>query len=89
MLGALGFGKRPIYQVLFTEYGVLLAAGLGVGAVAAAVSVLPTILASDSSVSLGVQLPIALLVLLISASCMSFAILIGFRQDDADALRNE
>jgi ABC-type antimicrobial peptide transport system permease subunit len=89
MLSALGFGKKAIYQVLFTEYGVLLAAGLGVGAVAAAVSVLPTLVASDSSVNLGVQVPVALLVLLASASCMTLAILTGFRQDDADALRNE
>jgi ABC-type lipoprotein release transport system permease subunit len=89
MLGALGFGRRPIHQILFTEYGILLAAGLGVGTLTAAVSVLPTILASESSVSLGVQLPLAFLVLVASASCMSLAILIGFRQGDADALRNE
>jgi ABC-type antimicrobial peptide transport system permease subunit len=89
MLSALGFGKKAIYQILFTEYGVLLAAGFGVGAIAAAVSVLPTLVASDSSVNLGVQLPIALLVLLASASCMTLAILTGFRQGDADALRNE
>lgn len=89
MLRALGFKARPIYQVLFTEYGFLLAAGLGIGGIAAAVSIIPAFLATNSQVAIAVQLQLAALVLLTCATCMTAAILTGFRKNDAAALRSE
>lgn len=89
MLRALGFDRAPIYRMLFTEYGVLLIAGLGIGGIAAAVSTLPALFATESQVAVGVQLRLGLVVLLTCASCMALAVLTGFRKGDFSALRNE
>ncbi len=91
MLRALGFDHAPIYRILFTEYGFLLAAGLGIGGIAAAVAMLPALLAADATLALAVQLRIALLVVLICAACMTAAIRTGFRKGpmDMSALRSE
>ena len=89
MLRALGFGRRPIYRILFAEYGLLLVAGLGIGGIAAAVSTLPALFATESQVDAGLQLQIGLLVLLTCALCMALAVLTGFRKGDFSALRNE
>ena len=89
MLRALGFDRAPIYRVLFTEYGFLLVVGLGIGGIAAAVSTLPALVATESQVAVGLQLRLGLVVLLTCASCMALAVLTGFRKGDFSALRNE
>ena len=89
VLRALGFGSGPIYSMLFVEYGTLLLAGLGIGGVAAAVSVLPTFWTTQSHVAIGSQLGILALVLVASGSCMALAIFGGIKKDDPAALRNE
>ena len=89
MLRALGFDRGPIYRVLFTEYGVLLIAGLGIGGIAAAVSTIPALFATESQVAVGVQLRLGLAVLLTCAGCMALAVFTGFRKGDFSALRNE
>lgn len=89
MLGALGFDRNPIYQVLFTEYGILLLAGLGIGGIAAAVSALPVLLATDSKVDIALQFRLISLVVLTCATCMTLAIFTGFRKNDSSALRSE
>ena len=89
MLHALGFPSNPIYKILFTEYGLLLIAGLGIGGIAAAVSMVPALLAAQSEIAVGVQVSIALLVVLASAACTTAAILTGFHKHDPAALRNE
>jgi putative ABC transport system permease protein len=89
MLGALGFERTPVYRLLFTEYGLLLVAGLGLGAVAAAVAMTPAVLAADSSLPLATQAKVAALVLTACATCLVLAILGGFRGPDPSALRQE
>ena len=64
-------------------------AGLGIGGVAAAISMLPALLAAQSEIAVGVQVSIALLVILASAACTTAAILTGFHKHDPAALRNE
>jgi ABC-type lipoprotein release transport system permease subunit len=89
MLHALGYDRSPVYRILFTEYGFLLAAGLAIGGFAAGVSMLPALLAANSGVNLVTELQIALLVLVASSSCMGLAITMGFHKGGADALRIE
>ena len=45
--------------------------------------------ATESQVAVGIQLRLGLVVLLTCASCMTLAILAGFRKGDFSALRNE
>lgn len=89
MLHAIGFADKPIYRILYTEYGFLLLAGLGIGGIAAAVSMLPALLAAQSETALGVQLSLAILVVLASVACTTAAIITGFHKHDPAALRNE
>lgn len=88
-LRALGYRPASVYRLLFSEYGLLLAVGLGVGAAAAVVAMLPALTAADSNVAVDVQLRIALLVIGTAAICMVAAVVGGFRKHDPDALRNE
>ena len=89
ILRALGFTARQVYTMLFFEYGVLLMAGLGIGAVAAAASVLPAFWTTQSHVAPGVQLGVLAAVLFTSAACTAAAVLAGATRDDPAALRNE
>ena len=89
MLRALGFHRNPIYRALFTEYGFLLAAGLAIGGIAAAVAMLPAVLAAESTLAVGTQVKLAIAVVLISVACMVAAIRAGAHEENFSALRSE
>jgi ABC-type antimicrobial peptide transport system permease subunit len=48
LLQAVGFTRRTLQRMLLIEHGALLLAGLGVGVLAAAVAVLPSVLSPSS-----------------------------------------
>jgi len=89
MLGALGFRHPAIIRMLYVEYGFLLLAGLGTGIAAAAFAVIPALFNTSAQIDLGVQIQLALLVLIVSIGCTAAAILLGFRREAFDALRSE
>ncbi len=89
MLGALGFPHHAIIRMLYVEYGFLLLAGLGTGILAASFAVIPALFATQSSVDVGIQLQLAILVFIVSVGCTAGAILLGFRKEHFDALRSE
>jgi len=89
VLQALGFKRRTVLKMLFTEHGLLLAAGMGIGVIAAAVSMTPAVLAADSDVSLPFQLALLLLVLVCSAACTAVALFTALDKDTLSALRHE
>lgn len=89
MLEALGFERTPLYKVLFTEYGVLLVAGLGVGIISAGISTMPALFATSSRVQVGLQVELAVLVTVVCVVCMGAAVMVGARRVGFEALRNE
>jgi hypothetical protein len=89
MLRALGFGVRPVYRALFSEYGTLMAAGLAIGGVAAVVSMIPAVLSANTDVAFRTQAWLAVLVVLTCGGFMALAIVAGFKKNDTDALRDE
>jgi hypothetical protein len=89
MFRALGFGGEAIYRMLLTEYSLLLAAGLSIGIVAAAVSTIPALIATESNINLSIQLRLAMLILLICVTCMTLAVRTGLRTGNISALRSE
>lgn len=89
LLRAIGFGSGPVYYLLIVEYGTLLAAGLGIGCVAAAVAILPVFWTSQSHAAIDSQLGMLALVAASSGVCTACAILFGVKMNDPAALRNE
>ncbi|GAG04586.1 unnamed protein product, partial [marine sediment metagenome] len=89
VLQALGFERRTVLKMLFTEHGVLLLAGMGVGVIAAAVSIIPAVFAANSGVSLPFQLALLSLVLVCSAACTAIALFTALDKDILTALRHE
>ncbi len=89
VLMAVGFRKPTLQRLLWMENGALLAAGLGLGVMAAAVAVLPALL------STGAQLPYASLALVLGAVLVNgaawtwAATRFAVRGDLLKALRNE
>jgi ABC-type antimicrobial peptide transport system permease subunit len=89
VLQALGYERRTVLQMLFTEHGLLLLAGMGVGVIAAAVSMVPAVLVTESYVSLPFQLALLLLVLLCGVACTAIALFAALEKDILPALRHE
>ncbi|MCC6697345.1 MAG: ABC transporter permease [Candidatus Hydrogenedentes bacterium] len=89
LLRALGFGRGHVYDMLFIEYGTLLTVGLGIGAVASAVSILPALQAAGGGVSVGSLCFVLLLIVVAGGGLSAAAILTGVRMNDPGALRNE
>ena len=89
MFRAVGFGGDAIYRMLLTEYSLLLAAGLFIGIVAASVSTIPALFATESNINLSIQLRLATLILIVCVACMTFAVRTGLRTADLSALRSE
>ena len=50
---------------------------------------LPAIFATQSNVDFGIQLQLALLVVVLCSGCMGLAVITGFRKEDWSALRSE
>ena len=89
MLGVVGYSRHTLLRVLLFEHAALLLAGTGIGAGAATVAMLPSVIASASQLPLGLQAAILLLVMLSGAGSMTLALLFGRPGDHLDALRNE
>jgi ABC-type antimicrobial peptide transport system permease subunit len=89
VLQALGYERRTVLQMLFTEHGLLLLAGIVVGCIAAAVSMVPAVLVTQSYVSLPFQLALLILVLLCGAACTAIALFAALEKDILPALRHE
>lgn len=89
MLGVLGYRREIILKILFVEHTALLAAGTCIGAAAAAVSMIPGVIASETRTPLALQMVVLLLIVLSGAVSMSVALLLGRPGDDLAALRNE
>ncbi|MCF6284455.1 MAG: ABC transporter permease [Candidatus Hydrogenedentes bacterium] len=89
MLSALGFPKHAVLHMLYAEYGFLLLAGLGTGVLAASLAVIPSFYATNSTVDVAIQVQLAILVFIVSVGCTASAILLGFRKEQFDALRDE
>ena len=89
MLRALGFRRDQVLRVLLAEHGYLLLAGLGIGGVAAGVSMLPAWIAANGNSNWGMQLTVALAIVLSYTGCMIAAVRIGSRASDVQDLRSE
>ena len=89
VLHALGFERRAVLKMLFTEHGLLLLAGMAVGAIAAAVSMTPAVISAESDVSVPFQLALLVLVLLVGGACMAIALFTALEKDPLPALRHE
>lgn len=89
MLGALGLPHHAIIRMLYVEYGFLLVAGLGTGVVAASFAVLPALFATSSTLAVGIQIQLGILVFIVSIGCTAGAIVLGYRREHFEALRDE
>ena len=88
LLLAVGFRRGALRQLIFSEHAVLLLAGLGVGVVAAAVAVLPGVLAAGNPVP-HVSLGLTLLAILVNgAAWTALATEVSLRGRLLGALRN-
>jgi ABC-type antimicrobial peptide transport system permease subunit len=88
LLLAVGFRRGALRQLIFSEHAVLLLAGLGVGVVAAAVAVLPGVLAAGNPVP-HVSLGLTLLAILVNgAAWTALATEVSLRGRLLAALRN-
>jgi ABC-type antimicrobial peptide transport system permease subunit len=89
LLRAVGYRGRVLWKLLFFEHGLLLAAGLGVGVLASAVAMVPTLLVSKSQVSAGFLIGLLATVAGCGFVCMVAAIHGSLRGDVLRGLRNE
>jgi hypothetical protein len=89
LLRAVGYRNRVLRKMLFIEHGLLLVAGLGIGAVASAVAMVPALVVSKSQVSLVFMLGLLATVGLCGAGCMVAAIRVSLRGDALRGLRSE
>jgi hypothetical protein len=89
LLVAVGFRRHRVQWLLLLENGALLAAGLGVGVIAAAVAVLPAVLSPAASLPVG-SLATTLMAILLNGLLWTWlATRLAVRGDLLRALRNE
>jgi ABC-type antimicrobial peptide transport system permease subunit len=89
LLVAVGFRRQLVQQLLLLENGALLAAGLGVGVIAAAVAVLPAVLAPGTQLPM-ISLATTLVAILLNGLLWTWlATRFAVRGDLLRALRNE
>lgn len=89
LLRAVGFPGRAVFQLVATEYGVLLFIGVAIGAVASAVAMVPALTAPEAGASPLWRLTVLMLVLGSALACMTVAIRVGLRRTTLEALRSE
>jgi ABC-type antimicrobial peptide transport system permease subunit len=88
LLLAVGFRRGALRRLVFTEHAALLLAGLGIGVVAAAVAVLPGVLAAGQPVP-GTALALTLLGILVNGALWTaLATEVSLRGNLLGALRN-
>lgn len=89
MLEAMGFVPGAIRRLLLAEHGLVLLAGIVVGGVAAAAAVAPAAAATDSHVSVLLQLAVLGLVAATGAACTLAACTLGRRGETLAVLSDE
>jgi putative ABC transport system permease protein len=89
LLRAVGFRQGALFRLFLSEYGLLLAMGIVVGGVAAAVAMVPAVTSSASTVSFGLQAAIVALIACAGMGCIGLAVLAGLGRQNMDALRDE
>jgi len=89
ILNALGYERTTVFRLLFFEHGLLVLAGIGLGTIAAAVSILPLVFLSQTTVSLPFQ--IFLLAFIVLANIISIAVVLrgGLPKNVIGNLREE
>jgi hypothetical protein len=86
---AVGFRKRSLHRMILIEHGALLAIGLGIGILAAVLSVLPAIIAPGRQIPY-LSLAITLVLVLLNGTIWTWlATKFALRGDLLAALRNE
>jgi hypothetical protein len=85
----MGFGQAVVFRILVTEYGLLLFMGLAIGAVAAAVSMVPAVTSSASNISPITQAAVLGVIVLTGAGCIALALFAGLGGEEFAALRDE
>jgi ABC-type lipoprotein release transport system permease subunit len=88
-LEALGFTRGTLLKTLYSEYGFLVLAGLGIGGISAAVAMLPVWFAAESSGSPQTMALVALIVVGSYALCMLVAVWTGLRGITYNSIRRE
>jgi ABC-type antimicrobial peptide transport system permease subunit len=89
LLLAVGWRRRVVQRLVLTEHSVLLALGLGIGVVAAAVAVLPALLSPGAQLPWATLLPTLTGVLVVGALATLLATRWALRGNLLTALRNE
>ena len=89
LLRAVGYRSAAVWKLLFVEHGLLLAAGLGVGLLAAVVAMVPAFFITKSQGSLGFLLGCLVAVVGCGVGCMAVAIHMALKGDALRGLRNE
>jgi ABC-type antimicrobial peptide transport system permease subunit len=89
LLIAVGFRRRLLQQLILSEHGALLIAGLGIGSVAAVVAVLPAIVSPGTQLPYG-SLALTLIAVLLNGALWTWlATRYALRGDLLGTLRNE
>jgi putative ABC transport system permease protein len=89
LLRAVGFTRRSLRRMVLFEHGILLAAGLASGAIAAAVAVLPALVTKTADVTLGSVVIVLIGVTVSGLFWTILATLFATRGDLLSALRKE
>jgi ABC-type lipoprotein release transport system permease subunit len=89
LLMAVGYRAPPLRRLLWIEHGTLLAAGLGIGGIAALFAMVPALFLSHTAVSPSLMIQMLLLVVVSAVACMGIAIQIALRIHPLSSLRNE
>ena len=80
VLRAVGYRNGTLRNVLFIEHGLLLAAGLGVGVLSAAVAMVPALAFSQSRMPVGFMSVLFLAVIGLGALCAFVAVTVSMRR---------
>jgi ABC-type lipoprotein release transport system permease subunit len=89
LLRAVGYQSVHLRRMLFIEHGLLIAAGLGIGLLSAAVAMMPALSASGARTSIGFHAGLILAVAGCSVVCMAIAVRGSMKGDALRGLRNE
>ncbi|MDF7799986.1 ABC transporter permease [Pontiellaceae bacterium B1224] len=89
LLKAVGYRNADLRKLLFVEHGILVAAGLAVGIIAAAVAMVPALFISKSAISIGFLIGLLLTVVLSCLLSLSIAVGLALKEDVLSGLRNE
>ncbi|MBN2704475.1 MAG: ABC transporter permease [Pontiellaceae bacterium] len=89
LLMAVGYRVPKLRNLLWIEHGTLLAAGLGIGGIAAVIAMVPALFLTHADISPSLMLRMLLLVVACAVACMGIAIRIALRINPLSGLRNE